>query len=979
MPDESPPSVEDAGGTEHVVSRGPQSPIQRSYAHVVATGRPGDLDTHEDEPIWGTDDVDRQDRFDELNLFPAFPPLVFERRAEPWNSRFGHASDHLGVAPPDDPEASSPAVTGPAVEQMGASEGVDEPHVESSSLGRIYTLDELLREGRPTRTFDLPVGDSGQTVRRTASFRNLTSATVAPSAIRLSINPLTDSGTVWEGGADSSRRLNRAERPSSRAEGSWAQTVLSRSGGDTASDSGRRDHEPSAGVPQRRRRRLAMRQGLSLGEWTANEPDDMTLPSDGDLEADNDEDEDWPNFFTTTRPPSFYTHPNITGDIDMDAWGQTSTTGGSTLRRGGNNRRRPSSLPHADAAAELALIHDRARRRREDNELQLLQRSAQIRSGTTPTNIQLQRTSEPIIVSANRRRRRSNDASPVAERSSTRANLKRKLSDERVVKRPRLDLARSIDELPFIFESSQPSYLRYSTAFDTTLELPSDFPQPSRNSHLVLTYETAPRSTPRPKLTFTAHPMPAGDDSDASSLRTIHPIPVECGIYYYEIEVSDRGQYGYMTFGLSQGNVPLGRLIGWDPGSYGWHADDGRSFAGQGSGELFSDKWTTGDVVGCGVDFPSGRAFFTKNGEFMGWRFSGLGQGLFPAIGLRSVSESVIVNFTGPFTFDIDDFVRGRRNTVFEPLVKLGPMPEVVPRLVDQVIVSKSVAIDVCVEASSEEVEGIDSASKVELPTASVRSAGDRATAAFVLDFLDHNGYTDTLASVVDTMRQRKWNSSRGAIHGPQLARRTSSADARFIRFLQKLSMNQGFLVKSGLTIETLEHDTRYEPAEVAMIRGGQFHRVLVHDLVRRLIWHPSAVDAGSSSAEASTADADAEEEAVIFGRSLLAASKSTRWSDEDTALLKEAFGLLGLDFFPQKLRDLWSERRLRDYERLLIHLRASAGLRSKSQLEHAFGQMMVVSKALAARGEGEAAFVDIRRILPSVVEAEAKSQDNKT
>ena len=589
MPDESSPPLTEAEGSGSVVNRG------RSY--LVATGRSGDLDGHEEGPIWGSDDVDRQDRLDELNLYPAFPPIVPERSTEAWDSRFGRATEYLGALPVEDSEARLPDEGEPPEESTGIS---DDAMAETANLGRIYTLDELLREARPNRSssiIDGPVGDAGQTVRRTASFRNLASATVAPSAMRLSINPLTDSGTVWEGGADSSRRLNRAERAPTRSEGSRLQGILnssSRNAGVPAFDVAGVENEPSAGVPQRRRRRLAMRQGLSTGAWTAVEPDDMTLPSDGDLEAENDDEEDWPSFFTTTRPPSFYTHPNITGDIDMDAWGQTATAGGSSLRRGGNNRRRPSSLPHADAAAELALIHDRARRRRDQQtELQLLRLSAQARNGTTPTNTRLQRTSEPIVVSASRRRRRSNDVSPEADSSSDIPTLKRKCSDERAAKRPRLDLGRPGNELPSIFEPSQPAYLQYSTAFDRPLTLPADFPQPSRHSHLVLTYENVPRSTPRPKLTFTAHPMPAGDDSDASSLRTTHPIPVECGVYYYEIEVSERGQHGYMTFGLSLGDVLLGRLIGWDPGSYGWHADDGRSFAGQGSGELFSEKWTS--------------------------------------------------------------------------------------------------------------------------------------------------------------------------------------------------------------------------------------------------------------------------------------------------------------------------------------------------------------------------------------------------
>lgn len=33
------------------------------------------------------------------------------------------------------------------------------------------------------------------------------------------------------------------------------------------------------------------------------------------------------------------------------------------------------------------------------------------------------------------------------------------------------------------------------------------------------------------------------------------------------------------------------RLVGWSKGSWGWHGDDGRLFAGQGMGERFSETW----------------------------------------------------------------------------------------------------------------------------------------------------------------------------------------------------------------------------------------------------------------------------------------------------------------------------------------------------------------------------------------------------
>lgn len=77
--------------------------------------------------------------------------------------------------------------------------------------------------------------------------------------------------------------------------------------------------------------------------------------------------------------------------------------------------------------------------------------------------------------------------------------------------------------------------------------------------------------------------------------------------------------------------------------SWGYHGDDGRAFCCHGTGEAFGPTFTTGDVIGCGVDWTGvgprdasgkeqsgpgpvdrdgGRAFFTKNGEST--RFGGL-------------------------------------------------------------------------------------------------------------------------------------------------------------------------------------------------------------------------------------------------------------------------------------------------------------------------------------------------------------------
>jgi hypothetical protein len=70
--------------------------------------------------------------------------------------------------------------------------------------------------------------------------------------------------------------------------------------------------------------------------------------------------------------------------------------------------------------------------------------------------------------------------------------------------------------------------------------------------------------------------------------------------------------------GFSGKSVPLSRLPGWEPDSWAYHGDDGHSFCCQSSGKHYGPPFTAGDIIGCGVNFRTGSAFFTKNGDHLG-------------------------------------------------------------------------------------------------------------------------------------------------------------------------------------------------------------------------------------------------------------------------------------------------------------------------------------------------------------------------
>lgn len=59
-------------------------------------------------------------------------------------------------------------------------------------------------------------------------------------------------------------------------------------------------------------------------------------------------------------------------------------------------------------------------------------------------------------------------------------------------------------------------------------------------------------------------------------------------------------------------------MPGWSDRSWGYHGDDGEKYHSTGIGEDYASCFTTGDTVGCGVDFNRSAAFFTKNGVSLG-------------------------------------------------------------------------------------------------------------------------------------------------------------------------------------------------------------------------------------------------------------------------------------------------------------------------------------------------------------------------
>lgn len=208
-------------------------------------------------------------------------------------------------------------------------------------------------------------------------------------------------------------------------------------------------------------------------------------------------------------------------------------------------------------------------------------------------------------------------------------------------------------------------------------------------------------------------------------IRTLladNPVPTECGIFYFEVELITALRDGMVGIGFYNGEpsstANLTKMPGMEAGSWGYHSDDGKvvMFCPQ-LGMRSNDSPVTmalgpvfgkGDTIGCGLDFIEKRIFYTKNGIYLdlvvedilleassvnsdnvassalnGRRFRPKINAFYPCVGFKpSVHLQTNFGSTGiqgifskqqklasrQFLFDIDQYVENRRAKVLEAI-----------------------------------------------------------------------------------------------------------------------------------------------------------------------------------------------------------------------------------------------------------------------------------------------------------------------
>lgn len=215
---------------------------------------------------------------------------------------------------------------------------------------------------------------------------------------------------------------------------------------------------------------------------------------------------------------------------------------------------------------------------------------------------------------------------------------------------------------------------------------------------------------------------------EAASVRADYPMSPACGIYYFEVEIKQKSKDTAIAIGFSTAEASLERLAGWETHSWGYHGDDGKMFFGEQSGKSYGPTFGAGDVIGCGVNFNAGQAFFTKNGQDLGVCFRELKRDLrpFPTIGMKKHSGALLTANFGqrPFVFDINEKMYAETTRVSNDIVRAKTTSLQPPREESsfiQELVAQFLAHDGYVEtakAFAEEIRGEKQSLNNALPTA---------------------------------------------------------------------------------------------------------------------------------------------------------------------------------------------------------------------------------------------------------------------
>ncbi|KAK9439898.1 hypothetical protein VB005_04515 [Metarhizium brunneum] len=119
--------------------------------------------------------------------------------------------------------------------------------------------------------------------------------------------------------------------------------------------------------------------------------------------------------------------------------------------------------------------------------------------------------------------------------------------------------------------------------------------------------------------------------------RPSRSVPIDKGIFYFEVEVIECGPGNIIAIGLAAESCPMNTMVGWGS-SWGYRSDDG-VFLSKNHPVGAGQKYRLGQTVGVVYDPTRKRLWFTLDGEKAGEALENITGQLFPAISLFTSTE----------------------------------------------------------------------------------------------------------------------------------------------------------------------------------------------------------------------------------------------------------------------------------------------------------------------------------------------------
>lgn len=142
----------------------------------------------------------------------------------------------------------------------------------------------------------------------------------------------------------------------------------------------------------------------------------------------------------------------------------------------------------------------------------------------------------------------------------------------------------------------------------------------------------------------------------ADIIRANNPVHPQCGLFYFEVKIINKGINGMIEIGfctkqifmnIKTNNSNVTSIPRQENNLLSYHGDDGY-FYYSGSGRPYGPLYITGDTIGCYINFKTKIVFFTKNGVNLGIACclpDDFKDALYPCARLRSQGACMKANF----------------------------------------------------------------------------------------------------------------------------------------------------------------------------------------------------------------------------------------------------------------------------------------------------------------------------------------------